>query len=338
MDIPTTFPERTDSPSSIYSSHSTPRSDCYSTSSASVGLGLSYGNPLPPPSTSAWSQDDFINLTATSPSAQYSLWSQGHCYDQAAPVSWSHSELFPTPVAHLQPSPAPQSGYIEPIPVLLSSSCTSVSSRCNTPSSFPNSPQPGVVMASPNRYPFLLPQEEAPMHYYGEAPQQDQEYDTHGHLYLYSMVGSPPIVAHDGADSKQRLLQEPGAESSSLTEHLNQDSEPSLTEKMQVMEERTKLVRVRQPQGWSTASANSHTSSTRSKNVKAPAPIPRCEICKRSFSRRHNLDQHNKRKHPEHGVERMKAFKCHERDCNREFDRMADLTRHYDSVSTWPFL
>jgi hypothetical protein len=54
---------------------------------------------------------------------------------------------------------------------------------------------------------------------------------------------------------------------------------------------------------------------------------PLCPICRRSFSRKHNLQQHIERAHRT----KTKDHKCDQ--CDKAFNRPADLQRHFQSVS-----
>lgn len=56
-----------------------------------------------------------------------------------------------------------------------------------------------------------------------------------------------------------------------------------------------------------------------------------CHICKQFFQRSYNLKSHMKT----HDPSRARIYVCEFPDCDKSFERRADLTRHFDSVSSW---
>lgn len=92
--------------------------------------------------------------------------------------------------------------------------------------------------------------------------------------------------------------------------------------------------RYTEPMSQEASPASSHGSKAngvrkRRKNKTAPEDAKfNCDICGRGFVRLYNKKSHMQR----HDPRRAKDHSCPQHDCDREFERKADLDRHYKSV------
>jgi uncharacterized Zn-finger protein len=124
---------------------------------------------------------------------------------------------------------------------------------------------------------------------------------------LLSTVSSPnaPVADHFGTIEGENTAESRRRSSLPI---LTPTTPTSLEDKKRIMEEKVKLTRQRQP-----------------KPV-GQLEKPICPICKKDFSRKHNLQQHIERIHKG----QAKQHPC--QYCDLAFKRAADLLRHFKSV------
>jgi hypothetical protein len=150
----------------------------------------------------------------------------------------------------------------------------------------------------------------------GMTPPNDFDYSP-SHVFDGSMLYCMTPPSTQGYDAFGLVLhevkQEPMAECNDQATEAEERTSPGLEEKIQLMNEKTKLLRKRRP------------------NQRQSLNRPRCFFCDKRFSRSHNLHQHTMRMH---SLTRIKLHRCDAVGCLLEFDRAADLLRHQISVST----
>jgi hypothetical protein len=322
-------PESPDALADVFGPQMPTHSASYSAPSSLTGLGLAYDHSiaggssglghLVPRTADPWSQVDFITSTTTAVGC-YPAWSpQTFCI--GASTSWADTNFVSYSNLHCQQSSA-QTQYTDAVPGLLSSPCTTISTRCNTPSdrssledlkrSVNSSPVTGMTPRNEFEYSTSHTPNGQMLYCLQQSPSA-HGYDDFGLLIPASDSSlSPP--AHAFTEVKQEPLPE-------FNDYQFRSPEPverrtyGLSEKIRVMDEKTKLVRKRHP------------------NHAQVANRPKCTTCNKHFSRSHNLHQHILRMHT---LARIKPHRCS--DCGLEFDRPADLLRHQVSVSIPPLV
>jgi hypothetical protein len=224
-------------------------------------------------------------------------------------LDWANEQKF----SHLASAPQLQSPLLssverlEPVPAYCSSPGTVVSTHCETTpdlSSTMEDFKPLIHCSSP----------------VGDLPQPAfLDHDTLPSEYMHqmdlvAMYSSPessqimPTALPDyeistlGFSVKQEMSPQPLSET---------DLSPADAEKIRVMDEKTKLSRLRN-----------------TNNLSSSQPRPQCQYCRQTFTRRHNLLVHM---NTQHSPYLEKLHECYV--CQQAFKRETDLQRHIDSVS-----
>jgi hypothetical protein len=218
-----------------------------------------------------------------------------------------------------------QQPHYDSTPVLYSSPGTSVSTRCDTPSSVTSGAEDMKPRISSLGF---TPMTTAHVHNWGYATTHNSPsmhdaalvattYDTHFAL-LESTTCSPPehsiyetsdleYVKEEVDDTTLMRLSQPNSEDGD--EEIDEE-----TRKIRIMEERTALKRKRLAP------------------LVAGGEKPQCPKCHKAFSRKHNLRQHQLTS-CSLLPSRARDYECGQ--CSKTFHRQTDLQRHKASVCTF---